>query len=106
MQQGWVYIVFSAASANIAWFVLTKPSTFSVDFAGVVSYYTFQAGGRMPQKVGTFLYEVFAATSTHYGTYTLDVSASITYTWKDAIEHVKGLLQINSWSSGLKTRGQ
>ena len=95
MQQGWVEKK-SAASANIAWFVLAKPSTFSVDFAGVVSYYTFQPGGRMPQKVGKFLYEVFAATSTHFGTYTMDVSAAIIYTWEDAIEHVKGLLQSNS----------
>ena len=82
---------YSAASANIAWFVLSKPSTFSVDFAGVVTYYTFQPGGRVPQKVGKFLYEVFAATSTHFGTYTFDVSAATTYTWKDATEHVKGL---------------
>ena len=85
-----VYFI-SAASAIIAWFVLTKPATFSVDFAGVVSYYTFQPSGRVAQKVGKFSYEVFAATSTHFGTFTFDVSAATTYTWKDATEHVKGL---------------
>ena len=87
---------YSAASANIAWFVLAKPASFSVDFAAVMNYYTFQAGGRVSQKVGKFLYEVFAATSTHFGTFTFDVSAATTYTWKDATEHVK-LLTPDQW---------
>ena len=83
---------FVGANVNVAWFVVSKPTSCRFDFPADVSYFTFPAGGKaIAQKVGSFLYSVFSASSITYGNYDFEVVATTEISWEDAVDDVKDL---------------